>query len=75
MFTKSLFAAALLIPVVALSGVTYAGQTYRGGPKSGTVTKTAPAEPNKPYAQAVEERKGKHVYQGGPQSTIPHASH
>jgi hypothetical protein len=80
MFRKSLFAVALVFPAVALSTATYADQSYRGGPKSGvaSVTQSQAAkqfEPNKPYAQAIEERKGKHVYQGGPRSTIPHASH
>lgn len=79
MFRKSLFAVALVIPAVSLSAATYA-QSYQGGPKSGIAKATQSQaakqfEPNKPYAQALEERKGRHVYQGGPQSTIPHASH
>ncbi len=79
MFRKSLFAFALVVPAAALSTATYADQTYQGGPKSGakaTQTQTAQQfEPNKPYAQAIEGRKGRHVYQGGPWTNIPMASH
>jgi hypothetical protein len=79
MFRKSLVAAALVIPAVALSTAAYGGQNYQGGPKSGanaTQSQTTQQfEPNKPYAQAVEERKGRHVYQGGPWTNIPMASH
>ena len=79
MFRKSLFAAALVIPAIALSTATFAGQAYQGGPKSGantTQSQTAQRfEPNKPYAQALEERKSRHVYQGGPWTNIPMASH
>ena len=80
MFRKSLLAAALAVPAIALSTATYAGDAYRGGPKSGVTaaTKTTTAksvDPNQAYAQAIEERKGRHVYQGGPSSNIPMASH
>ena len=78
MLKKSLFAIALVVPALTLSAPTLA-QTYQGGPKSATVRSVPPQakkfEPNKPYAQAPEEQKGKHVYQGGPKSNIPHASH
>ena len=79
MLRKSLLAVALVIPAVALSTATYAEQTYQGGPKS-ALAKTAQAqakqfEPNKPYAQLVDERKVRHVYQGGPWTNIPMASH
>jgi|GEM_PF-3047625 len=80
MFRKSLFALALVIPAVALSTATYADQAYQGGPKVSLAKATQSLaaqqfEPNKPYAQAVEERKGRHVYQGGPWTNIPMASH
>lgn len=79
MFRNSLFAVALVIPAMALSTATYADQTYQGGPKSATAKATQSQakqfEPNKPYAQATEERKGRHVYQGGPGTNIPMASH
>ena len=80
MFRKSLYAVALVIPTVALSTAAFAGEGYQGGPKSdlpkATQLQTAqPFEPYKPYAQAVEVRKGKHVYQGGPWTNIPMASH
>jgi hypothetical protein len=80
MLRKSLFAVALVIPAIALSTTTYAGQAYQGGPKSGLTKATQSQavgqfQPNKPYAQAVEERKGRHVYQGGPWTNIPMATH
>ncbi len=80
MFKKSLLAAALVVPAIALSTASYAGQAYQGGPKSGLTKATQSQaarqfEPNKPYAQAVEERKGRHVYQGGPWTNIPMATH
>jgi hypothetical protein len=79
MLRKSLLAAALVVPA-ALSTAAFAGQAYQGGPKSSVSKATQPQtiqqfEPNKPYAQAVEERKGKHVYQGGPGTNIPMATH
>jgi hypothetical protein len=79
MFRKSLFALALVIPAVALSTATFA-DSYQGGPKVSLAKATQSQvaqqfEPNKPYAQAVEERKGRHVYQGGPWTNIPMASH
>ena len=35
MFTKSLIAAALVVPAFALSSAAFAGHVYQGGPKSG----------------------------------------
>ena len=80
MFRKSLFAAALVIAGLAFSSASFAGQAYQGGPKSGAssiriASSAQPFEANKPYAQAVEERKGRHVYQGGPWTNIPMATH
>lgn len=72
MVTKSLIAAAL---AVALSSTAFAGQVYQGGPKSGLSTRTQSFEANKPYAQALDVRAGKHVYQGGPKAATPHARH
>jgi len=75
MFTKTLLAAALAVPVLALSGVAYADNP--GGPKS-TISTPAPkaaVKTKKPYAQYVPEmRTGghNHIYVGGPKSTIPH---
>ena len=62
MFRKSLVAAALVIPALALSTASFAGQAYQGGPKSGvsTIGKASGAQPfeaNKPYAQATDERR------------------
>ena len=82
MFMKSLIAAALVVPAIALSSAAFAGQAYQGGPKSGLTTNTHSFEPNKPYAQDVGKpyaqdlnaRTGKHmhIYQGGPQTSVPH---
>ena len=69
MFTKSLIAAAL---AVALSSAAFAGQAYQGGPKSGLSTNAQSFEANKPYAQDVSARAGKHIYQGGPKTATPH---
>jgi hypothetical protein len=72
MFTKSLIAAAL---AVALSSAAFAGQAYQGGPKSGLTVRVQSFEANKPYAQDVSARAGKHIYQGGPNSAITHRQH
>ena len=75
MFTKSLIAAALVVPALALSSAAYAGPNYRGGPKSGITTSTPTFESNKPYAQFVPDTRpstNRHVYQGGPKTAIPH---
>ncbi len=72
MFTKSLIAAAV---AVALSSAAFAGQTYQGGPKSGLMGKTQSFEINKPFAQDVSAREGRHIYQGGPKAATPHAKH
>jgi hypothetical protein len=69
MFTKSLIAAAL---AVALSGTAFAGQVYQGGPKSGLSTRTQSFEANKPFAQALDVRANKYIYQSGPKATAPH---
>ncbi len=76
MFPKTLAAAALLVPAVALADAASAGSAYQGGPKS-TVSTGAPSqtfETKKPFAQYVPGAtvRSKHIYQGGPQSTIPH---
>jgi len=73
MFKKSLIAFALVIPAVALSSAAYAEQAYQGGPKSGVTIRAKSFEANKPYAQAVNVRVDKHVYQGGPMMAMPHA--
>jgi hypothetical protein len=72
MFKKSLIAAALLVPAVALSSAAFAGQVYQGGPKSGLTARVQTFEANKPYAQDVSARAGKHIYQGGPKTATPH---
>ena len=72
MFKKSLIAAALVVPAIALSSAAFAGQAYQGGPKSGLSTNAQSFEANKPYAQDVTVRAGKHIYQGGPKTTTPH---
>lgn len=75
MFTKSLIAAAVVVPALALSSAVYAGPVYQGGPKSGITTSAPTFESNKPYAQLVPDTrtvKSKHVYQGGPKTVIPH---
>ena len=69
MITKSFIAAAL---AVALSSTAFAGQTYQGGPKSGLTRTTQSFEVNKPYAQDLTTRAGKHIYQGGPKTATPH---
>ena len=72
MFKKSFIAAALLVPAVALSSAAFAGQAYQGGPKSGLTVRVQSFEANKPYAQDVTARAGKHIYQGGPKTATPH---
>ena len=74
MFKKSLIAAVLLVPAVALSSTAFAGQVYQGGPKSGLSTnaQSQSFEANKPYAQDFTARAGNHIYQGGPKTTTPH---
>jgi hypothetical protein len=76
MFTKSLIAAALVVPAFALSSAAYAGgPVYQGGPKSGISMSAQTFESNKPYAQLVPDTraaKSKHVYQGGPKTVTPH---
>ncbi len=73
MLTKTLVVAAAL---AALSGAAYAdGQTYRGGPKSGVWGPAGTIETGKPYAQYVPSAQtngNRHVYQGGPQTMVPH---
>ena len=75
MFKKSLIAAALLVPAVALSSAAFAGQAYQGGPKSGLTVRVQSFEANKPYAQDVSARTGKHIYLGGPKATGQHGKH
>lgn len=75
MFKKSLIAAALLVPALALSSAAFAGQVYQGGPKSGLTARVQTFEANKPYAQfvpGVRAATGKHIYQGGPKTATPH---
>jgi hypothetical protein len=72
MFKKSLIAAALVVPALALSSAAFAGQAYQGGPRSGLSTNAQSFEANKPYAQDLNARAGKHIYQGGPKTVIPH---
>ena len=78
MLRKTLFAVTLAVPAVAISAPAHA-ETYQSGPKPATVrnvpSQAKTFEPNRPYAQDLEKRKGKHLYQGGPRSTIPHANH
>jgi hypothetical protein len=78
MFTKTLIAVALVVPVFALSGATYAGGiVYQGGPKSNSTMTAAPQtfEIKKPYARyepGTPASKNRHIYRGGPQTGIPH---
>ena len=72
MFKKSLIAAALVVPAIALLSAAFAGQTYQGGPKSGQSTNAQSFEANKPYAQDMTARASKHIYQGGPRTVVPH---
>lgn len=63
--------------VIALSGAAYAGAVYQGGPKS-DVTRGASSqtiEIKKPYAKyepGTPLSKNRHIYQGGPQTGVPH---
>jgi hypothetical protein len=72
MFSKILVAAA----VVAFSGAAYAdGLVYQGGPKTGLWTRVQSGETGKPYAQYVPTTRpagNQHIYQGGPNTAIPH---
>ena len=76
MFVKTL-TAALAIFAIALSGAAYAGAVYQGGPKS-DVTRGASSqtiEIKKPYAKyepGTPLSKNRHIYQGGPQTGVPH---
>lgn len=73
MLTKSLIAAAVVVPALALSSAGY-GQVYQGGPKGGIATR-APTADGKPYAQFVPQAPAsgnKHVYRGGPKDVTPH---
>ncbi len=72
MSTKILIAAALVVPALALSSTAFAGGTYQGGPKSGLWNNSPTVETSKPYAEIVQPTDNRHVYQGGPKSTIPH---
>ena len=72
MFNKSLIAAALVVPALALSSTAYS-QVYQGGPKSAFTTRAQTFEVNKPYAQFVQEKaKTGHKYLGGPMGAMPH---
>lgn len=74
MFTKTLIAAVLVAPALALSAAAYAGPVYQGGPKSPLATYTNP-EAKAPYAQYVPAPKPAvtpHGYQGGPKTNVPH---
>jgi len=72
MLKKSLIAAALVVPALALSSTAYS-QVYQGGPKSTIATRTQTFEVNKPYAQFVQEKaKTGHKYLGGPMGAMPH---
>jgi hypothetical protein len=76
MFTKSLIAAALVVPAFALSSAAYAGPVYQGGPKS-AISVSVPNQTvdSKPYAQYVPDARvgtRKHIYQGGPKTVTPH---
>ena len=73
MLKKSLIAAALLVPALALSSTAYS-QVYQGGPKSAIATRAQTFEVNKPYAQFVQEKaKDNHSYLGGPNGVMPHS--
>ena len=65
MIKKSLLTASLLLPLIALSGVAYAG-----GPRTPTAFQNAAqTSVSKPYAQAVapvQVNKPQWTYQGGP---------
>ncbi len=74
MFTKTLIAAALVMPALALSSTAFAGGTYQGGPKSGlwTNSPSQTVETNKPYAQIGQSTTNRHIYRGGPNSPVLH---
>jgi hypothetical protein len=77
---KSIFFAAIAASALAPSGASFAGEAYQGGPKSGVARTTQSAlagqyRGSEAYAQAVKERKGRHVYQGGPWTNVPMATH
>ena len=72
MFKKTLMAAALVVPALALSSAAFAGQVYQGGPKSGLTATSQSFEANKPYAQDVSARASQHSYRGGPKTVNPH---
>jgi hypothetical protein len=72
MTIKSLLTASLLVPLIALSGVAYAG-----GPRTPTAfqnsaqaqNQTGPSVASKPYAQYVApQQTSTWIYQGGPKS-------
>lgn len=77
MFTKTLIAAAVAVPAFALASTGFAGPTYQGGPKS-SIAIGAPnqtVETKKPYAEYVPTKRSgtnAHIYQGGPNSPVPH---
>ena len=71
MSTKTLIAAVLIVPALALSSSAFAGGTYQGGPKSGLWNNSPSFETKTPYAEIVQPTN-RHVYQGGPKTTIPH---
>ena len=72
MLKKSLIAAALVVPALALSSTAYS-QVYQGGPKSAIATRAQTFEVNKPYAQFVQDKaKTGHKYEGGPMGAMPH---
>ncbi len=66
MLTKTLIAAALVVPALALSSAAFAGSTYQGGPKSGLWTNTPSVQTNTPYAEVVQPTVNRPIYQGGP---------
>ncbi len=73
MFKKSLIAAALVVPALALSSAAFS-QAYQGGPRGGLATRTQTVD-SKPYAQFVTDSRAalnKYGYQGGPETAAPH---
>lgn len=78
MSIKTSITTALVVSVLGLTAAS-AETVWVGGPKGGFTTRTTTSQavqPNKPYAQytpAPSRESGKHIYVGGPKSTVPHS--
>ena len=78
MFGKTIVAALVATSMLFSAGSSFAGETYRGGPKSSPAI-SATARAAGPLAAYVPVRSDKasalgnrHGYQGGPKTVTPH---